>query len=67
MGRRVPSEGDFEGAWSSADRTNQGQWLKQLSIVDEYTRQCIALDVGRKMTSEDVIDRLIRRHADMAS
>jgi hypothetical protein len=26
--------------------------------VDEYTRQCITLDVGRKMTSEDVIDRL---------
>ena len=40
------------------DRTTQGQSLKWFSIVDEHTRQCITLDVGRKMTSEDVIDRL---------
>jgi hypothetical protein len=32
--------------------------LKWLSIVDEYTRPCITLDVGRSMTSEDVINRL---------
>lgn len=40
------------------DRTTNGQSLKWLSIVDEYTRRCITLDVGRSMTSEDVIDRL---------
>ena len=40
------------------DRTIQGQSLKWFSIVDEYTRQCITLEVGRRMTSEDVIDRL---------
>ncbi|QDV11465.1 Integrase core domain protein [Rosistilla oblonga] len=28
------------------------------SIVDEYTRRCITLDVSRTMTSEDVINRL---------
>jgi putative transposase len=37
---------------------NQGQSPKWFSIVDEHTRQCITLDVGRKTTSEDVIDRL---------
>jgi transposase InsO family protein len=40
------------------DRTTSGQSLKWLSIVDEYTRRCITLDVSRSMTSEDVIDRL---------
>jgi putative transposase len=40
------------------DRTTQGQSLKWFSIVDECTRQWITLDVGRKITSEDVTDRL---------
>ena len=40
------------------DRTTSGHSLKWLSIVDEYTRRCITLDVGRSMTSEDVINRL---------
>ena len=40
------------------DRTTTGHSLKWLSIVDEYTRQCVTLDVSRSMTSEDVIDRL---------
>jgi transposase InsO family protein len=40
------------------DRTTNGQSLKWLSIVDEYTRRCITLDVSRTMTSEDVINRL---------
>lgn len=40
------------------DRTASGHSLKWLSIIDEYTRRCITLDVGRSITSEDVIDRL---------
>ena len=40
------------------DRTTAGHSLKWLSIVDEHTRRCITLDVGRSMTSEDVINRL---------
>jgi transposase InsO family protein len=32
--------------------------LKWLSIVDEYTRECLALKVARSVTSEDVIDTL---------
>ena len=31
---------------------------KRLSIVDEYTRECLALKVDRSITSEDVIDTL---------
>jgi putative transposase len=40
------------------DRTTSGSPLKWLSIVDEYTRECLALKVSRKITSEDVIDTL---------
>ena len=40
------------------DRTINGSPLKWLSIVDEFTRECLALKVDRSITSEDVIDTL---------
>ena len=40
------------------DRTASGSPLKWLSIIDEYTRECLALRVDRGVTSEDVIDTL---------
>jgi len=40
------------------DRTVTGQTLKYLSVVDEYTRRCITLDVSRGMKAEAIIDRL---------
>ena len=29
--------------------------------MDEYTRECLAIDVARKLTSEDVLERLSDR------
>ena len=40
------------------DRTAGGSQLKWLSVVDEYTRECLALKVDRGITSESVIDTL---------
>ena len=40
------------------DRTESGSQLKWLSIIDEYTRENLALKVDRRITSEDVIDTL---------
>jgi putative transposase len=40
------------------DRTESGSPLKWLSIVDEFTRECLVLKVDRSITSEDVIDTL---------
>ena len=37
-----------------ADRTSDGGSLKWLSLVDEYTRECLALHVDASMTSADV-------------
>lgn len=40
------------------DRTVSGTVLKWLSLVDEYTRECLVLKVDRRIMSEDVIDTL---------
>jgi transposase InsO family protein len=40
------------------DRTTAGSPLKWLSIVDEFTRECLCLKVDRGITSEAVIDWL---------
>ena len=40
------------------DRTSNGTSLKWLSVVDEYTRECLCLKVGRRMTSRDIQEAL---------
>ena len=37
-----------------ADRTIDGRQLKWLTLVDEYTRECLTLQVARTMAGEDV-------------
>ena len=58
--RRQPEHKDHVWAWDFVfDRTQNGRALKWLSIVDEYTRECLALEVGRRFTSADVIEVLV--------
>ena len=40
------------------DRTAAGSPLKWLSIIDEHTRECLALKAARGITAEDVLDTL---------
>jgi putative transposase len=40
------------------DRTHDGRPLRMLTVVDEFTRECLAIDVARRLDSEDVLDRL---------
>ena len=40
------------------DRTHDGRPLRMLTMVDEYTRECLAIDVARQYRSEQVLDRL---------
>jgi transposase InsO family protein len=40
------------------DRTHDGRVLRSLVIVDEYTRECLAIDVARRLTADDVLVRL---------
>lgn len=44
---------DFVHDWTTA-----GQPLKWLTIVDEYTRECLALRVARSIKAQDAIDIL---------
>ena len=39
-------------------RTNDGRAFRILNIIDEFTRECLAILVARKITSQDVIDLL---------
>ena len=47
------------------DRTHDGRTLKLLTVVDEYSRECLAIEVDRKLNSRDVLRvlaRLMLRH-----
>jgi transposase InsO family protein len=39
-------------------RTHDGQPFKMLTLVDEYTRESLAIDVARRLRSDDVLERL---------
>jgi putative transposase len=36
-------------------RTHDSRAFRMLTIMDEHTRECLAIDVARKLTSEDVL------------
>ncbi len=40
------------------DRTHDGRAFRMLTIIDEYTRECLAIDVERRLGSENVMERL---------
>ena len=45
------------------DRTSSGSQIKWLSMVDEFTRECLVLKADRGITSADVIDSLVELFA----
>lgn len=40
------------------DRTRDGRKIRMLNVVDEFTRECLCIRVGRKLGSAEVIDVL---------
>jgi len=40
--------------------TVEGRAFRILNIIDEYTRECLAISVKRRITSQDVIDQLFQ-------
>ena len=58
--RRRPEGKDHVWAWDFIhDRTAHGGALKWLTVVDEFTRECLVLRAARSITAEDVTDELI--------
>jgi len=41
-------------------RTHEGKAFRMLTVIDEFTRECLAIEVARKLKSEDVLYRLSR-------
>lgn len=57
--RLRPQHRDHVWAWDFLhDRDEGNRPLKWLTLVDEFTRECLALEVDRHMTASDVIDVL---------
>lgn len=57
--RRPAEHKNHVWAWDFLhDRTADGGPLKWLTLVDEYTRECLALEVGRGMTAKAVSEVL---------
>jgi transposase InsO family protein len=53
--------GHKDHVWSYdfvADRTSDGRAIRMLTLIDEHTRECLAIDVARNLKSEDVLERL---------
>ena len=39
-------------------RTHDRRSFRMLTVLDEFTRECLEIDVGRKLNSDDVLERL---------
>jgi len=39
-------------------RTRDGRSFRMLTLIDEFTRECLAIDVSRKLNHDDVLERL---------
>ena len=44
---------DFVFIW-----TDDGRPVRMLTLIDEFTRECLAIAVSRRLISEDVLERL---------
>lgn len=40
------------------DQTRDGRVIKMLTVIDEFTRECLAIEVRRRITSKEVIETL---------
>ena len=57
--RRRPEHRDHVWSYDFVQtRTHNGRPVRLLTLIDEYTRECLAIDVARGLKSEDVLERL---------
>lgn len=45
------------------DRTSDCRSFRMLVIMDEYSRECLSIDVARRLNSEDVLEWLSQLHS----
>ncbi len=57
--RRRPERRDHVWAYDFVQtRTKDGKPLRMLVVVDEFTRECLSIDVARRLNHDDVLERL---------
>src|SRR5262245_1509606 len=57
--RQRPDHKDHVWAYDFVTgRTHDGRAFRMLTLVDEFTRECLAIDVARRITADDVLERL---------
>lgn len=57
--RLRPERNDHVWAYDFVSaRTRDGRASRMLTVVDEFTRECLAIDVARRLSSDDVLKRL---------
>ncbi len=42
-------------------RTHDGRAFRMLTMIDEFTKECLSIDVERRISSDDVLNRLTER------
>jgi len=61
-GSRIRLRPDYKDhVWSYdfvTDRTAEGRSFRMLTILDEYSRECLSIRVKRRLTSQDVLNEL---------
>jgi putative transposase len=62
--RRAEHPGHLWSYDFAMDATEDGRRLKMMPVVDEYSRECLALEVERSITSEEVVKTLDRLFAE---
>ena len=58
---RAAPAGAANHVWSYdfvSAQTHDGRTLRLLTLIDEYTRECLAIRVARRLSSQDVIETL---------
>ena len=57
--RQRPERPDHVWAYDFVTaRTHDGRAFRMLTLVDEFTRECLSIDVARRFTGDDVLERL---------
>jgi putative transposase len=68
IGCGMPCRAEYPGhAWAydfMEDRTETGRKLRVLTVVDEFTRECLAIEVEHRMNAKYVANTLLRLFAE---
>jgi putative transposase len=59
----LPEPARANQRWSMdfvSDRFSDGRWFRILTVVDQYTRECLCTDADRSQTGEKVVEQMKR-------